>query len=203
MARLPNGLTRADDWALRAVTGGAVIFAGLGIVGIIARVIQLISDRSATLDLRLAEGFDTTAVDALPGVRYSFASTVQVDFDEVPGAAVGWLIGETAARGILSVGLCVIVALIGYRTWVGRPFGRTVTVSLIVAACLIMVCSISADALAGFAAAAATDALDSSLFAGFQISVQGQPFSWALGLGVIATAFHIGARMQRDTDTLV
>jgi hypothetical protein len=203
MARLPNGLTRADDWALRAVTGGAVIFAGLGIIGVIARVIQLISDRTATLELQLAERFDTAAVDALPGVRYSTASTVQVVFDEVPEAAVGWLVGETAARGLLSVGLCVIVALIGYRTWIGRPFGRTVTVSLIIAAGLIMVCGISADALAGFAAAAATDALDDRLFGGFQISVQGQPFSWALGLGVIATAFHIGARMQRDTDTLV
>ncbi|HEY2644290.1 MAG TPA: hypothetical protein VGI56_11115 [Galbitalea sp.] len=120
-----------------------------------------------------------------------------------------WLIGsEIALKFILMTAVILVFGVVWVRTSTGRPFSRLVTVSLAVLAVLAFVLGSGLDALdslitqrEAFEAIGNSGGPDFYYNGGFQISGLGLLFG--LGIGVLASAFAIGAKLTRETDGLV
>jgi hypothetical protein len=120
-----------------------------------------------------------------------------------------WLIGgEIAVKFVLMAGVILVFGVVWIRTSRGRPFSRLVTVSLAVLAVLAFVLGSGIDALdsliaqrEAFEAIGNLEGPDYYYGGGFQITGLGLLFGFAIG--VLASAFAIGARLTRETDGLV
>lgn len=107
--------------------------------------------------------------------------------------------------GLLTVGVCALVALVGMKLLADRPFVRTATYGIMSASILVM-----ATGLFGqfFGAAARTEIVQylgdaGSAFYVFTFNFDTAPLGHGFALAVVAAAFQLGERMQRDTEGLV
>jgi hypothetical protein len=202
---------RAATRAARVVYGAAAaaVVLGLGLLcwNQIARTLaapipmQLAID-SSHLGLPRPHGGSAT-------IRGYSVNSVDVDLTHISGQ-LQWLI----ALGIVLHFLILIVVLLGlgviwFRTSSGRPFARSVTMSLLAVAVVIGVAGSASEVVQSLInnreqyEALGTNGSGSyfSAVAGFTFT--GTYLVAALLIGVLATAFAIGARLTRDTDGLV
>lgn len=120
-----------------------------------------------------------------------------------------WMIvGATLLQYLLLAAAILTIQVVWVRTSKGRPFARSVTVSLVALAILVAVAGSANEVLESlisqreaFEAIGGSPANDYYFAQGF--SFTGLPLLFALGIGLLASAFAIGARLTRDTDGLV
>lgn len=118
----------------------------------------------------------------------------------IAGAAAA--VAATVSSSLLVVGICVVVAWLCLRVFVGKPFVRSATWGIAAVAILVLVGGLWAPFLRGVAsteAVAQVGADGALLIAGLDLS----PLGWSFALIVVAGAFEIGTRLQRDTEGLV
>ncbi len=80
---------------------------------------------------------------------------------DAPDSVRAWLIGADMARSLSAIGVCVVVAWLCLRLFVGKPFVRSMTWGGIgIVAILVILSSMGAPLLDGIANAQAAIALD-------------------------------------------
>lgn len=199
-------LDLGDRWSLRAITGGAMIFAAIGLLSLVVRTIPLLG--SAVIDVA---GMVIQPGAIVPGLADSTAiaaaeyETALLSVVDAPWAARAWLVAETASSILLTVGLCAIVAFVGMKLLAGRPFARTATLSIMTAAILVVVTGTLGQLFGALARAEIVDYLGAAGndFYLFLFNFDPAPLAYGFALAVIAGAFQLGERMQRDTEGLV
>lgn len=120
-----------------------------------------------------------------------------------------WLIGgELAVKFFLMAAVVLVFGVVWIRASGGRPFSRLVTVSLGVLAVMAFVLGSGLDALDSLIAQRETFEAIGSLdgpnyYSGSGFQITGLGLLFGLGIGVLASAFAIGAKLTRETDGLV
>ena len=211
-------LTRLDNWGLRAITGGALIFAVIALVAFIMRAVHLLTAKTlevGPLGLINAQTPPFAADSAAIVSAHYDSATVMIE--GLP-SGVRWLVlSQAAADALLTIGLCIIVFWLGMKLIAQRPFARSAAMAIFAAAMLIMVVGVFSPFLGSIANAEAVQFLGDGVLSGSSDSAQAggeglqlfgfsfdlSPIAWSFALALVSSAFFIGERMQRDTDGLV
>jgi hypothetical protein len=122
---------------------------------------------------------------------------------ELPDAAVAALIAAAVLTSLLTIGTCVAVGWLCVRVFIGRPFVRSATLGISVVAILVLLAGLGTPMLRGIAN---TEAVEHAGFEGLALllyEVDFAPLGAAFALIVVAAAFEIGQRLQRETQGLV
>ncbi|MEV8253032.1 hypothetical protein AB0O95_03600 [Rhodoglobus sp. NPDC076762] len=207
-------IARADNWSLRAITGGSMFVAALGVWSTVARILIITRDPDVTVSGMQLENPSTpeftAGASSIVSAQYESVTIVASDLST---AARGYLAAEAATSGLLIIGLSVVVAMLGMRLLAKRPFARSVTWASMAAAIITLAVGMTAPFLAGLARAEVVMSLgtdnvtaannSSEGFSLFMTTVDLAPIGWAFALAMVAAAFQVGQRLQRETDGLV
>jgi hypothetical protein len=141
-------------------------------------------------------------------VQGSQSGTVTVAITHISTQLQWMIVGATLLQFLLLAAAILTIQVVWVRTSKGRPFARSVTISLVALAILVAVFGSANEVLESFISqreafeAIGASATNDYYFAqGF--SFTGLPLLFALGIGLLASAFAIGARLTRDTEGLV
>lgn len=131
------------------------------------------------------------------------ADTATLEVSGIPDSARAALIAATVAGSLLTVGICAVVAWLCLRVFIGRPFVRSATWGIGIVAILVLVAGVGGPVLTAIGHAETALALGLDEVAPFMVTVDLAPVGWCAALTVVAAAFEIGQRLQRDTEALV
>ncbi len=207
-----GGLSRVESYATSLIGAGGMLVALLSAVGLVGAAFRSFGD-----DPFLVNGmpFGGGSPAALEGVEPVVASGFESVWIEVAGlpAASRWLFFlEAALPSLAAATIGVAVAGLAIALIRDRPFARSLPNVIGVAAVAVLVAGLGSQAAGAFARATVVDFLgvrevteagaDGSL-AYFSLALDLAPVGWAFALALIAAAFQIGYRLQRDTEALV
>lgn len=184
------------------VAGAAGAIGVLETVFLVRRVAELAASDPTTISgVRLAEPVpaDVGGSAAVVSAEYD---TVALVVEGLSDTARGALIAATVLASLLTIGICVVLVWLCLRVFVGKPFVRSATWGIAGVAILGLLAGLAAPFLRGIAsteAVAQVGADDALLIAELNLA----PLGWAFALIVVAGAFEIGQRLQRDTEALV
>lgn len=218
MTPSPHPPTRIERVFLRVIAAGALLVAALAVVAGVAGTASIASDDRTEVRNMLIANPETPAftdgIDAIADARYE---SVSVTVDGLNGEARAWLVAEHLAATLLTLGLALVVAWVALRLTAGRPFVRSATIALGSTAILVSACGLIEQTAAAIGRAevvtflgvdevgAGGNAENPSYegFVAFGLNLDLAPIGWGVALIVIAGAFELGQRLQRDTEGLV
>ncbi len=212
-----TALSRVEEWVVALVGTGALLVAGGSAVFLVMAGTQAFSaepSRVAGFPVANAPvpGF-TERSDAIVGAGYE---SVWLEVAGLP-AGTRWLLYlEVALPLIAALSIGVAVMWLAIALLRGRPFVRSLPNVVGVASIAVLVGGLGSQVLASAARASvvtflgeremtAGDSGDGPYegFMAWSLSLDLAPVGWALGLALVAAAFQIGVRMQKDTEALV
>lgn len=193
-ARRAAGL--AEKTILGVIAGAAAAIGVLELVFLVQRIAAAASGPVTLTGVPLAAAQDA----GIPGATFD---TVTLTVDDLSGGGRAALIGALLVSSLLTVGICAVVAWLCLRVFVGRPFVRSATWGIGVVAILVIAAALGAPALHGVANAEAAAVLDSEALPVFLVAIDPAPIGWGFALAVVAGAFELGQRLQRDAEGLV
>lgn len=217
--RRPEGgaLTRTESWVTSIIGGGAMLTAVLCLLGAWGNASWIFGVEPFSVDGMRYSG--VTSPEVLGGVGHVAASGYESVWAEVIGLPAGarWLFYAELVLPLLSTfAIAVVVAWLAFTVVRERPFARALPIGIGVAAVAIMVGGLGSQFAGALARSAVIDYLGvdqlvkdsgpgpaTESFSYFSVEVDLAPIGWALGLLLVAAAFQIGARLQRETDLLV
>lgn len=218
MPSSPTPPTPTERVVLRIIAGGALLVAALALVGAVFGTVSLATDERVAVPGMLIGNAETPEFTEKSGAiveaRYE---SVGIEVTGLSGEARAWLVTEHLSAALLTVGLGLVVAWVATRLAAGRPFVRSATIALGVAAILVTASGLLEQAAAAIARAEVVDFLGSrditaggtpdnpsyEGFVGFGLNLDLAPLAWGMALIVVAGAFELGQRLQRDTEGLV
>lgn len=220
MARIPaaerTAVSRGDRAGLWLVAGVAVAVAVLAAVSLALSVVHALGNDPLELQgLPLANARTpefTAPLEAVTSARYE---SVALTVTGVPAGARWLVAGAVLASALAVIGVCLTIAWLCRRVLALRPFGRSVTTALVTSAVLIIVGGAGSQVLRAAGNAALVEHLGPEATGSGAVEVAGEGLmTFALdldlssigvgvALAVVALAFQLGARMQRDTEGLV
>jgi hypothetical protein len=203
----PSVAKRAATLLEKSILGFiAGVAAAIGILDagfLVGRITALVTPGPKTLDnVPLAEPVVTDGIDSSSIVSADYRSVTLV-VTELPDAAVAALIAAAVLTSLLTIGTCVAVGWLCVRVFIGRPFVRSATLGISVVAILVLLAGLGTPMLRGIAN---TEAVEHAGFEGLALllyEVDFAPLGAAFALIVVAAAFEIGQRLQRETQGLV
>ncbi|MWB99081.1 hypothetical protein [Agromyces seonyuensis] len=204
-------LGRADRIALRGIIGLVVAWCALLVAGALYSLKQKLVDglysfafpntsTGRTVDLVMPDGMRLESAYAGGDLQVT-----AVGF----GPTVVWLQVAIHVLGIaLAVGIAVAAILLGRHLAAGRPFLHSMTVALTALALLLVIGGSAVEVLDQLCQNVARAELvaadpDGPLAGGWAWTFTGIWLFAGIAVGLVAGAFHIGERLQRDTDGLV
>lgn len=201
MSGTPTRVGRALNLAEKALLG---LFAGAGAAValtefgfLIARVADLLGAAHVTLDdVPLQAPVDA----ALAGATYD---RVDLEVTGLSGGGVAALGAATVTQSLLLIGAALVVAWLSLRIFLRRPFARSATWGLGLVSILTLVTGLLNPLFTGIANAEAAALLDVDALPAFLIEISPAHIGCGLALAVVAGAFEIGQRMQRDVEGLI
>jgi len=133
-------------------------------------------------------------------------SEAKVRVEGLGGFATSLLLSGSIVATLTQLAVVGAVLHLTLRLLRGSPFLRSITTTAVVAAIAVIVGGMATQALRGFAqmqivTELTDDFATSPLYLGFTLDPA--PFAIGFGLGVVATAFQLAERLQRDTKGLV
>lgn len=201
--------SKADGFALGLIATGA------GSVGIAALVSIVFAGVSATAQtvtvtrMPIAPDHPDAPVDAGTAIVGSAYEKAAVTFSDLP-AWIRWMLwGESALPALATIGVCAVAWWLALALMRARPFRRAMPAAIATVACIVIGAGILSQLLGGLARAGVVELLESSApeaaggFWTFLIELDLAPVGWGIALALIAGAFGIGTRLQRDTEGLV
>jgi hypothetical protein len=145
-----------------------------------------------------------TATVGRPGIEAIGADITHIS------SQLQWMIaGDLVLKFALMAAVVLTVGVVWIRTSNGRPFARSVTFSLVILAVLVAVLGSGIEVLESFINnREAYEALGNDPSGDYYATAAGFTYTGlelfiAAGIGVLASAFGIGARLTRDTEGLV
>lgn len=195
-------LKLAEKAILGFIAGVAGSIAVLEVIFLAVRVTGIVGDPTTTLtNAFLNEPLE--AAFASPAVVSATADAVTLVVEGAPPGTRAALVGAAILTSLLTIGICAVVAWLCLRVFVGRPFVRSATWGIAVVAILVLLAGLGAPTLSGIANAEAAVALGLDELAPFLVTLDLAPLGWCFALAVVAGAFEIGQRLQRDSEGLV
>lgn len=212
-----DGLTRAERWVASAIGTAAILAVIFSVLALVIAAVTIFGEGpKRVFDMPVASATRPAfleGVTEVTGARYTAA------FVEVTGLPTGslWLLYlELALPIVTAIAISVAIASIALALLAGRPFIRSLPAAISVAGLAVMVGGLGTQISAAFARASVVEFLGarevtggdsgegpSDGFALLSLGLDLAPVGWAFGLLVVAAAFQIGTRLQRETDLLV
>lgn len=170
------------------------------------RIMSLANDPTTTVSGMTVSDIAADGVaEASPLITSAQYDSVTITVDSLPAETRGYLIAAAVLSSLLVIGICAVVAWLCVRVFVGRPFVRSATWGIGAVSILVFLAGFGAPFLTGIAHAEIVEHLNLEA-AGlplFMVDVDMAPLGWSLALAVVAGAFELGQRLQRDTEGLV
>lgn len=187
---------------LGLIAGVASAVAVIESVLLVGRIMTLAAAERTTLhDVGLADPVPVDVGGSASVVSAAY-DTVTIVVDGLSAPARGALIAAAVLSTLLTIGICAVLIWLCLRVFLGRPFVRSATWGIGFVAILVLLAGLGAPFLRGIAnteAVAQVGADDALLIADLDLG----PLGWAFALIVVAAAFEIGQRLQRETEGLV
>ncbi len=201
-ARNNNRGDRVIAWVI--LGGAAIVGLATLVQGIYTITSELIGNRFAitlAADLQVPQPTDPGMAKIVEGAFTEASVTVS----NLTGAPVGLLIAGHTATILTSVIIATAVILLCKGVVSGTPFTRPISISIIAVSATLMVGSLLSQAFYGFAGVFAGEQISQSsdFWAAFSISFDGTPIMAGFVIAIVAFAFELGNRMQRDTEGLI
>ncbi|GAA3939658.1 hypothetical protein [Microbacterium soli] len=192
----------SEKLILGFIAGAAAAIAVTQTVLLVARIVEILSGAAVPVSMPLMDAPMPTDSDAVTEASYDSATLLLAS---VPASARGMLIFGDVLVTLLPIGACVVVAWLCLLVFHGRPFVRSAGWGIGAVAILVVVSGIGGAVVHGVANAQIADAVElaGTMLPTFLAAVPLAPLGWAAALAVVAGAFEIGQRMQRDTERLV
>jgi len=194
--RESRALGLIEKTILGVIAGVAAAVAIIDSVMLVIRVAGLTTGPVTLTDVPTSEpqnaGFANATFD-----------TVTLTVADLPADGRGFLIGAAVLSWLVVVGICATLAWLCIRVFLGRPFGAFATWGIGVVAILVITSGMGTPVLTGLAAASAAANLGLDELPFFLVELDPAPLAWGFALAVVATAFQLGQRLQRDTEGLV
>jgi len=194
----------AEAVTLGLVATGAVSIAIAALTGAVGRAIEIFSSPVA-VDMPVHDA-EVPALAGAAGVASAEFTESTVSFETLD-AGVRWLLlGETVLPALATIMVCMTLWWLGFSLIRQRAFRRSMVPVLATASLSLIVAGMIAPLLGGIARAEAVKALPepaSEMFWTFLVRLDASPIGWGIALALIAAAFEVGRRMQRDTEGLV
>lgn len=216
--RPPRGgnLTPLESWIVSLVGAGGMLTAALGTLSLVTNAAVIFgSEPSVVNDI----GYYGSPIERLDGVEHLVNSGYQTAWVEVSGLPLGarWLLYiETALPALTSIAIGIAVAWLSIMLLRGRPFTRALPHVIGAAAVAVVIGGVGGQVAGAFGRTATVEYLGAREVTGgddgsgpypglslFTMNLDFAPIGWALGLALVAAAFQIGVRMQKDTEALV
>lgn len=147
--------------------------------------------------------------ESLADVSAASYETAVLTVEGAPAAARWLLWGAQTLPSLATIGICVALIWLCLRVARQQPFGRSVSFALLTTASLVVLAGIGGQVLAAMGRTEIADHLGGAAtagsegFSGFFVDLSLSSVGIALAIGVLAAAFEIGERLQRDTEGLV
>lgn len=196
--------TMAERVILGVIAGAALAIGAIEAVWVVMRTVVTLSGGPATVSVPLTDAPATAALDA-EGVTDAVYDSVSLTLSSVPESARAMTVAADALSSLIPIGVCAVLVWLCVRVLVGRPFVRSVTWSIGGVSILVLCGGLGGSAGRAVANAeiAAALELDGTALPTLLAEVSLAPLGWAMALAVVAAAFEIGQRMQRETEGLV
>ena len=185
----------AEKVILGFIAGVASAVGVIEIVFLVQRIVDVATGPVTLTGVPTAEPIDAGFGDA------TFDAVTLTTALSTGGRAA--LIAAAVLASLLTIGICAAVIWLCVRVFVGKPFVRSATWAIGGVSILVILVALAGPALRGVAQAEAAAALDTELLPVFLVAIDPAPLGWAFALAVVAAAFEIGQRLQRDTEALV
>jgi len=192
----------AEKTILGVIAGAAAAVGIVELVLLVPRIVGLVTDAEVTL-LGVPLQRPVEAAFSSPAVVAATSGTVDLTVVGLPGGARAALVGAAVMGSLLSIGIAAVLVWLCLRVFIGRPFVRSAAWGIGAVAILVMVVGMVVPLLTGVANAEAAAALDLGELPPLLVGVDLAPIAWGFALAVVAAAFELGQRLQRDTDGLV
>ena len=191
---------------LGLVAGAAAAIGVVEAVLLIGRVNGLATDAPVTVAGIPLQNATAPDLATLPHVAAAQYESIALTVEGLPASVRGALITAALLAALVSIGICAVLAWLCLRVFVGRPFVASATWGIGIVAILVIVCGLGSALASSIANAETVAFLGLGVEQGlldFQVTLDLAPLGWGLALAVVAGAFEIGQRMQRDTDGLI
>ena len=212
-----GGLNRAESWIASLIGAGAMMNALLCALALWGNASWMFTVEPFRVDGLHYSG--VTTPESLEGVDHVAAAGYQSVWIDVMGLPDGtrWLFYiEEGLPLAASLTISIVVAWLSFTVVRERPFARAFPIAIGVASIAVMIGGLGSQFAGALARSSVIEYLgadrlvkDNSTapatesFATFWVSLDLSPVGWAFGLLLVAAAFQIGVRMQKDTDALV
>lgn len=186
----------AEKTILGFIAGAAAAVGVVSIVALVLRVVAVLSGPVTVAGVPTSEPIDA-------GFGGATFDHVSITTDTLSDDGRLYLIAAAALSCLLALGICAVVAVLCVRIFLGRPFGPVITWGIAVVAILVFLAGLGVPTLEGMAAQQLAIQLDLDQLPVFLVQVDLAPLAWGFALAVVAAAFEIGQRLQRETEGLV
>lgn len=211
-------MSRGDRVALGATAAVAGLVAVGAAVGGVMSVVQALRDDPLTL-----HGFPLVNART-PEFTEPFGQVSEARYESAALTVTGlptsvrWpFAAQSAVTALAVVGVSLALLWLALRVLRNRPFGRSMTAALVASAVLIIVGGTASQLLGAAGNAAVVHHLGTDITGGadtarpegyeglmaYALDLSLAPIGVGMALAVVALAFQIGARLQRDTEGLV
>jgi hypothetical protein len=200
-------VSRAEGITLGLIATGAVSVGIASLVAIVQRAVAVFGD-SPTIAMPVTGG-DVEGLDGVTDVTAAVYTAADVTFASLPTGVSWLLLLEGALPALATIGVCAMAWWLGVSLMRARPFRTSMPTAIGIVACLVIAGGLFGQFAGAWGRAvlvddlAATDPDVTDVFWTFLLQLDLAPVGWSLALALVATAFQIGNRMQRDTELLV
>lgn len=198
--------TLVEKTVLGFIAGAAAAIAVVDLIGVGIRSVMLLGSPAITIPSMPLRAVEATAVLATdPAVSAAHYDTVTLTAESL-SLSPRLLLAISDGLAVLGpIALCIVVAWLCIRLFVGRPFGTAATWGIGAAAIAVMLGGLLSQAVRANAFSEVTYelGLEAAGLPSFEMSIDLAPLGWGFALAVVAGAFEIGQRLQRDTEGLV
>ncbi|WP_460796555.1 hypothetical protein [Microbacterium sp. GXF0217] len=196
--------SRLEAVTIGVVATGAVSIAIAAIVGATSTAVEIFgSPVPVSLPVHDAP---MDAVSDAAGVASAEYTQSLVSFDAL-GAGTRWLLwGESALPALATVVVCMSLWWLGLSLIRQRAFRRSMAPVLGTAAIALVFAGMFAPFLGAIARAQVVEQLpasDAGMFWTLLYQLDPAPVGWGIALALVATAFEVGQRLQKETEGLV
>ena len=212
-----GALTRAESTVISFVGAGAMLSALGCLIGLWSNASWIFTAEPFRVTGLHYTG--ATTPELLVGVDHIAASGYESIWMEVIGLPAGsrWLFyAEVTLPLVTALAISTAVAWLSFTLVRARPFARAFPIGIGVAAIAVMVGGLGSQFAGALARSSVIEYLGEAQLVGdnstapaydvvsyFWLQLDLAPVGWAFGLALVAAAFQIGTRLQRETDLLV